>query len=307
MTQTAGKILVVDDEPVNRLFLEKFLQKKGFTTVTAESGAACIREAITDIDLILLDIMMPVMDGLETCARLKGNEATKEIPVIFLSALDDIASKTRGFEVGGVDYITKPFDGAELLSRVETHLKIRNQQRMLRAYAERLELMVQDRTRQLVHADRLATTGTFAAAIIHEVNNPIMFIQGQTELLKLFWDNVLPSLERCTNEEGKREVATFAERLNSRIVAILEGTERISALVDRLKAYSRSEASGRLERFPPRRGRRGRLPPSVLSHQARREHPPRNGPRPGRLRRTPEDRPGLRQPLQQCHRRHARP
>ena len=105
---------------------------------------------------------MPEIDGFETCRLLKEDPATREIPVIFLSAIQDPQKKIFGLNLGGVDYITKPFEQGELLARVRTHLTIREQELKLREYAERLQEMVDEQTRQLVHADRLATLGTLA-------------------------------------------------------------------------------------------------------------------------------------------------
>ncbi len=146
-------ILIVDDEAINIKLLRAHLQKRGYVVVEADNGHDALELARQKPDLILLDIMMPEMDGLETCRRLKSDEATRNIPVIFLSALSDTDVKTRGFDAGGVDYISKPFDARELLARVRTHLTIKTQERQIRRYADNLEVMVDERTRQLSEAE----------------------------------------------------------------------------------------------------------------------------------------------------------
>jgi len=120
------KILIVDDTPVMLTVLQKFLEMEGYCVLPATNGpdARIIAEK-ENPDLILLDIMMPEESGLETCEKLKQNSITADIPVIFISAITDIESKVKGFEIGAVDYITKPFEKQEVLARVRIHLKLR--------------------------------------------------------------------------------------------------------------------------------------------------------------------------------------
>lgn len=123
-------VLIVDDTPLNLKFLTIYLRQANFKVLAAQDGKSAILQAEqTQPDIILLDIMMPRMDGFETCQRLKQNESTKQIPVIFMTALADTKSKVKAFEVGGVDYVTKPFEWAEVLARLTTHLTIRDLQK----------------------------------------------------------------------------------------------------------------------------------------------------------------------------------
>lgn len=125
-------ILIVDDTPTNLNLLTQMLSTQDYSVRAVASGQRAIESALAlPPDLILLDIRMPGLDGLEVCRRLKTEPATREIPVIFISALDDIRDKVRGFQAGGVDYITKPFQLEEVLLRTETHLEMRNLQRQL--------------------------------------------------------------------------------------------------------------------------------------------------------------------------------
>ncbi len=127
-------VLLVDDHPANLQVLLDYLRAEGFRTLIARNGEGAIRQAaFAQPDIILLDVMMPPgIDGFETCRRLKQNDDTQDIPVIFMTALSDTMDKITGFEAGGVDYVTKPFDGIELLTRVKAHLA-------LRRYREKLE------------------------------------------------------------------------------------------------------------------------------------------------------------------------
>mgnify|MGYP001800050097 CR=1 FL=1 len=132
-------ILIVDDTPDNLLVLFSFLEEKGYKVLLAEDGESALQIAQCSApDLILLDVLMPEVDGFETCRRLKDTPATKEIPVIFLTALSETVNKVQGFKLGGVDYITKPSEQEEVLVRIETHL---NLQRMRSTLAKQnLEL-----------------------------------------------------------------------------------------------------------------------------------------------------------------------
>ena len=140
MIDRQDTIMVVDDTPANLNLLQKMLQTKGYRVLAFPDGkmalAAVARHAP---DLILLDINMPEMDGFEVCERLKADAVLKEIPVIFISALTETEDKVKAFALGGVDYVTKPFQFEEVNSRVETHLRLRRQQLELEEEHRRLQ------------------------------------------------------------------------------------------------------------------------------------------------------------------------
>jgi len=120
-------ILVVDDDRTNRNLLSIILKKAGYRVIEAEDGQDAIEKGLdTPVDLVLLDIMMPNMDGYEACRLLKGDPRTQDIPVIFLSAKSEARDKIMGLETGGADYVTKPFDKGEVLARVRSQLRIRS-------------------------------------------------------------------------------------------------------------------------------------------------------------------------------------
>lgn len=132
INEYAGNILVVDDNPQNLRLLIAILSMRGYKVRPAPSGSIALESAFsTPPDLILLDIMMPEMNGYEVCQKLKESELTSSVPVIFISAIDAVADKVKAFEMGAVDYITKPFQAEEILARVNTHLSLRRTQKML--------------------------------------------------------------------------------------------------------------------------------------------------------------------------------
>ncbi len=155
------KILIVDDVPENLGVLFDVLAGQGYRTLIAEDGQEALKIARSgQPDLILLDIMMAGMDGFEVCARLKENPETRDIPVIFMTALSETADKLKGFEVGGVDYITKPFHQEEVLARVKTQLTIHRLQRELAEKNNSLE-------------ERNAQLDAFAHTVAHDLKNPL--------------------------------------------------------------------------------------------------------------------------------------
>lgn len=131
-TPPQQSILLIDDNQTNLRVIMDCLKTGGFKVMTARNGEMGIKRAkFAPPDLILLDVMMPGIDGFETCRRLKADDATKDIPIIFMTALNDVENKLRGFDAGGVDYVTKPIEEVEVLARVKTHLSLRNTQRQL--------------------------------------------------------------------------------------------------------------------------------------------------------------------------------
>ncbi len=140
-----GNLLIVDDKPANLRLLAAMLVEQGYKVRSAINGPLALTAAqAAPPDMILLDINMPEMNGYEVCERLKADENTHDIPIIFISALDEIQDKVKAFTVGGVDYITKPFQLEEVLARVETHLALRKLQKQLqdanRKFEEELAL-----------------------------------------------------------------------------------------------------------------------------------------------------------------------
>ena len=158
-------ILVVDDTPINVDVMRDLLVLGNYATLAAHTGAGAIACAQSKRpDLILLDVVMPGMDGYETCRRLKADASTCDIPVIFMSSLAETRDKLAGFEAGGVDYIAKPFQADEVLARVAAHLSLRGANRRLAVENDALL------------SETTTTTRRLAAKVAHEINNPIAFV-----------------------------------------------------------------------------------------------------------------------------------
>ena len=179
-------ILIVDDTPANLGVLFDTLEISGFRVLVntnGESALETVRE--THPDIVLLDIMMPGMDGFETCRRLKSDDAVKDIPVIFMTALTDAVDEVRGLELGAVDYITKPIRVETVLARVKTHLALQGLQKELKEKNIRLEQEITERTRletQLRMAHKMKAIGTMTGGIAHEFNNILGIILGNADI-----------------------------------------------------------------------------------------------------------------------------
>lgn len=171
-------ILIVDDITENLQILGNLLRENNYRTAIAKSGFEALDFVLKRIpDLILLDINMPVIDGYEVCARLKSDEKTKDIPVIFISALSDTEDILKGFVAGGVDYITKPFQREEVLARVKTHLTIKYLQEDLK----KQNLALRESERKLIQAN--ATKDKLFSIIAHDLRGPIGTIVSFLEIL----------------------------------------------------------------------------------------------------------------------------
>ncbi len=175
------RILVIDDNPQNLDILAELLDKQDFVVLFALDGLSGIQRAESgQPDLILLDIMMPGMDGFETCCQLKMNTKTHDIPVIFMTALTDTTDKIQGFRAGAVDYITKPIQPEEVLARIRTHLQIQQLQHDLRIKNQELRIAL--RREKELHELR----SRFISTASHEFRTPLTTIQVTADSLKRY-------------------------------------------------------------------------------------------------------------------------
>jgi two-component system, sensor histidine kinase and response regulator len=199
---STSKILVVDDQPINVQLLKRKLEREGIQVVTAYTGQEALETVKSEKpDLILLDVMMPDMDGIEVCQRLQENDDTRFIPVIFITARSSKEGKLEGLGVGAVDYITKPIDLDETLARVQTQL------RFVVINREMLDLQ-----RRLVETRRTATIGAITQGIAHNLNNLLGVVMGYLDLVK----------SHCNNPNDVKENARQAEIAAQRIITIIK-------------------------------------------------------------------------------------
>ena len=220
-TLVPGGILVVDDTPNNLRLLAQLLSEQGYKVRVADDGPRAIESVQANLpDLILLDIIMPGMDGYEVCRQLKADEATRDIPVIFISALDATQDIVTALTAGGVDHITKPFQPEEVLARVKTHLALRNARRSLLEKTKQLErvnaeleheiaerklellarmqaeLKLQEYARTL--EARNAELDAFAHTVAHDLKNPLTGLIGYSQMLELGYQEMsAEEIEQC--------------------------------------------------------------------------------------------------------------
>ena len=191
-----NKVLIVDDNMNNIQVLAGILENNGYELEFALNGQDALQWLKEEkFDIILLDIMMPVMDGFEICLKIRNDERTKEIPVIFLTAKTDKESLMRGFKCGGNDYISKPYDQGELLARINTHLELKRNRDELKQLNAHLEEKVAERTRELEKALKKVqqmneelqeldnAKSEFLRIISHEIRTPLNGIMGFSEIL----------------------------------------------------------------------------------------------------------------------------
>lgn len=212
-------ILVVDDNQTNLRVIINYLRDFGFKLLMAKDGLMGLKVAQTrKPDLILLDVMMPEIDGFETCQRLKADETTRDIPVIFMTALASEEDKVKGFDVGAVDYVTKPIQQREVLARVITHLRIREQAKRLESQAA--ELMALN-----------ASKDKFFSIMAHDLKSPFQPLLGMAELQVLMADTLTP-----------QNVAEMGQ-------TIYQSAKNIYNLLENLLQWSRIQME-RIEYYP---------------------------------------------------------
>ncbi|MBE9180197.1 hybrid sensor histidine kinase/response regulator [Oculatella sp. LEGE 06141] len=256
-----NSILIVDDTPTNIKILFDCLKQSGFRVSVAKSGEnalAKLQEMASD--LVLLDVMMPGIDGFETCRRLKANSDTREIPVVFMTALSDVTDKVRGLKLGAVDYITKPIQIEEVLARINVHLALKNTRvQLTKEIAERKQAGIklqqtlqelQQAQVQLIQSEKMSSLGQMVAGIAHEINNPINFIYGNLThaneyvkdllaLVRLYQKYYSDPPEEIAEEIQAIELDFLEKDLVKLFQSMQVGSDRIREIIKSLRTFSR--------------------------------------------------------------------
>ncbi len=207
---TGKTIVVADDNRVNTEVIKAILQKSGYQTKTASNGKECI-ESVNEFkpDLLILDIEMPIMNGIEACRCIKQNDLTKDIPIIFVTARTDDETLIEAFEVGGADYVLKPISRIELLTRIKSVLTHK------------------EMTKKLLKEKMFESVLQTAGGICHELNQPLQIISGAIHLLTIELEENSP-------------LSNHAEKINTQV-------ERIGKITNKLMKITRFETKDYIE------------------------------------------------------------
>lgn len=214
-TQHQDTLLIVDDIPANISVLSDFLKQAGFKVLIAQNGKRAIQKAeYAHPDLILLDVMMPEMDGFEACSILKSQQSTQDIPIIFLTALTDTVDKVKGFELGAADYITKPIQYEEVLARVNAHLNLHKLKRQLEVHNLQLD--------------------AFTRTVAHDLKNPLNTVIGYADEL----------VEICSED------ALLDDDLMSQLKLVAQAGHKMEDIINALLLLAKTSKAGEVEIQP---------------------------------------------------------
>ena len=285
LEERVSTVLVVDDDKTNTLVLVGQLKSEGYRTQTAANGHEALEAVKRELpDLILLDVMMPGMDGFETAARLKADPRSRNVPIIMVTAISDRESRLAALAAGAEEFLTKPVERTELLIRVRNLLKLKKYQDFLASHRDLLEQQVAQRNNQLavantrlseaeeraLGAEKLASIGQLAAGIAHEINNPISFVNSNLLALNRYVEQLLTALQlyeeaertlpkdapayiRLKEFRDKTDLAFVKEDLLLLLKESHDGVSRVSKIVQDLRDFSHIDQSQEWQRADLRR------------------------------------------------------
>lgn len=268
-TEELGLVLVIDDSSTNLELLYDLLTEVGYEVLLAKQGTKGVEIAKSHpVDLILLDVIMPEMDGFQTCTLLQAAPETHDVPIIFMTGISDNLEKAKGLKIGAVDYITKPFYQEEILARIKIHIKLRRLTLELIQEKQFLEQRVEERTAelsqilselqkaqlQLVRGEKLSSIGQLVAGVAHEIKNPLGFIAGNIDLategvyhlieyLELYRSKFPNSEEEIQQKGLEIDIEYLLQDLPKMLASMKVGTDRISNLSTSLGTFCRSDTS----------------------------------------------------------------
>ncbi|MGL4500905.1 MAG: hybrid sensor histidine kinase/response regulator [Planktothrix sp.] len=268
-TEEIGLVLVIDDSSTNLELLYDILTEVGYEVLLAKQGPKGIEIAKSHpVDLILLDVIMPEIDGFQTCTLLQSAPETQDIPIIFMTGISDNLEKAKGLELGAVDYITKPFYQKEVLARIKIHIKLRRLTLELIQEKQSLEQRVTERTAelsqilaelqkaqlQLVRGEKLSSIGQLVAGVAHEIKNPLGFIAGNIDIategvyhlieyLELYRAKFPNSGEEIQRKGVEIDIEYLLQDLPKMLASMKVGTDRISNLSTSLRTFCRSDTT----------------------------------------------------------------
>ncbi|MBN2713732.1 MAG: response regulator [Planctomycetes bacterium] len=229
MPDAAMKILVIDDDDLVREYLSDLLDSKGFDVVTAANGAEGIEEARRGVDLILSDICMPGLSGLDLLDQL--SELGIEVPVILLTGYGDMKSAIKAIRKGAFDYMLKPIETDSLLMRISHIQKLHDLEKEAKC----------ERHRSMTMA-RMAAVGQLAAGVAHEINNPTTYIRGNAQIIRALEKRLEKALDDDSEFMIRKSIRSFKEQIAELLEGIEEGTERIKKITLSLSRFANGQA-----------------------------------------------------------------
>ncbi|NEQ38510.1 MAG: response regulator [Okeania sp. SIO3I5] len=272
-------IMIVDDQELNLQFMSNLLKISGFNVIVAEDGEMALEKLKNELpDLILLDVLMPGINGFEICRRLQSSEKTKNIPVIFITSISESQNKIRGLKLGAVDYIIKPFKEEELLARISIHIRLQEEIKertkaeieLQKAKVE-LEEKVKERTRklsqylaalqeiqiQLIKSEQMSSIGELITGIAHELNNPVSIVVGNIALAETYLQGIINHIKLYQKEfpnhgsiiekaAEKMDIDFMIEELPKMLSSIKSASDRIRETSVSLRSFARADSMSKI-------------------------------------------------------------